>query len=620
MERIVLINLPFASVNLPAFALAQLHSVVSSAHAGRVEVEVLYLNQELVPYVGLELNQYIVEALEANNTGVGDWLFRKAAFPDAPDTATEYLQRYYPYNEASATRHKRAILEARDRVDVFLDDAIERHRLHEASLVGLTSMFSQNMACFALARKLKQRNPRVVTVMGGANCETPMGEQIAQHVPSVDYVFSGPALKSFPELVGYHLDGDVAAMKAIRGVFTRGDIRPGEIGEELPIDVPVPLYYEPFFEAIDRNFPDGSVRPRLNFETSRGCWWGARAHCTFCGLNGSTMTYRTMPPAQALDQFQSLFSRYGGRVRRFESVDNILPQNYVDEVFAKMEPTPDVTLFYEVKASLNASDLAVLSNAGVKELQPGIESLATSTLKLMRKGTTAFTNLLFLKNCLLTGTYPFWNLLIGFPGEKVEVYQDYVRNFPLLVHLSPPDGVNPVRFDRFSPYFREAKNYGLDLHPYDYYGMIYPFPESTLHDLAYYFMDHNIDAEYFLTMARWIDPIRQQVDRWRARWVGKPHADVPKLYLTADGVLDTRTERRVLVPLDQDARRVLATLDQPQRASSVKAAHPDLDVDRQLDLLRGHGLLFEEDGKLLSLVLSDEPKPISGRTLYGLEI
>ena len=65
---------------------------------------------------------------------------------------------------------------------------IDKYRLAEADLVGFTSMFTQNVASFALARLLKESRPEIVIAMGGANCESPMGEEIARHVPAVDYV------------------------------------------------------------------------------------------------------------------------------------------------------------------------------------------------------------------------------------------------------------------------------------------------------------------------------------------------------------------------------------------------------------------------------------------------
>src|SRR5262249_34381776 len=162
---------------------------------------------------------------------------------------------------------------------------------------------------FALAKKLKAWRRDLVVAMGGANCESPMGEEIARHVPSIDYVFSGPALLSFPELVAGCLAGDPARVTGLNGGFTRDPSAAeeplGTLGDELDIDAEIPLDYGPFLASFERAFvlagegDEREVRPILLFETSRGCWWGERAHCTFCGLNGSTMSYRAMAPERA---------------------------------------------------------------------------------------------------------------------------------------------------------------------------------------------------------------------------------------------------------------------------------------------------------------------------------
>ena len=41
-------------------------------------------------------------------------------------------------------------------------------------------------------------------------------------------------------------------------------------------------------------------RRRSSSETARGCWWGERQHCTFCGLNGATMAFRSKTPERVL--------------------------------------------------------------------------------------------------------------------------------------------------------------------------------------------------------------------------------------------------------------------------------------------------------------------------------
>jgi radical SAM superfamily enzyme YgiQ (UPF0313 family) len=42
----------------------------------------------------------------------------------------------------------------------------------------------------------------------------------------------------------------------------------------------------------------------LLFEASRGCWWGAKHHCTFCGLNGLSMTFRSKSADRAYSEIK----------------------------------------------------------------------------------------------------------------------------------------------------------------------------------------------------------------------------------------------------------------------------------------------------------------------------
>jgi hypothetical protein len=112
------------------------------------------------------------------------------------------------------------------------------------------------------------------------------------------------------------------------------------------------------------------------------------------------MNYRAMEPEKALEQFKAIF-KYSNRCSRFESVDNILPKNYFQDVFPFIKTPAHAELFYEVKADLSESDVQILAEARVRSIQPGIEALATSTLKLMKKGTSAFQNLMLLKHCAM---------------------------------------------------------------------------------------------------------------------------------------------------------------------------------------------------------------------------
>lgn len=308
MYKIFLINMPFASLGLPSIALTQLKSIADGKFANQAEVSIVYLNQDFAHYMGTDSYEDIATSMKHHITGLGDWFFRQVAFPELADNTETYFLRYYPHQDRESQTFKRVIQEKRAGLDLFFDTLISKYRLDQANLVGFTSMFSQNVACFALARKLKALNSEITIVMGGANCEAPMGQEIVRNVEQVDVVFSGPALKSFPEFVGYQLNQRFEKLSRIDGVFSKQNldllqspaapceeisIEPSPtvatLGQELDIDTQIDLDYDEFLDSIEENFPDRKSEVSLTFETSRGCWWGERAQCAFCGLNGLTM-------------------------------------------------------------------------------------------------------------------------------------------------------------------------------------------------------------------------------------------------------------------------------------------------------------------------------------------
>ena len=233
----------------------------------------------------------------------------------------------------------------------------------------------------------------------------------------------------------------------------------------------------------------------------------------------------------------------------------------------------------------------------------------------MGKGTTSFQNVAFLKSCLRYGIHPAWNLLIGFPREEETVYEGYLRGLPLLMHLPPPAGAFPIRFDRYSPYFTRAAEYGLDLAPYAFYGAIYPFSEEALSRMAYYFEDRNYDADYLVRLLRWQERLNDAVQRWIQRWEGRDGAPRAELRLRTDGdgavVHDTRTGELVEHRLSALGLDVLHAV----RGRGLGARHlrDQMGVDEpvlaaELARLAELGLVFEDDGRFIGLVMDIESR------------
>ena len=501
--RIALISMPFARLSMPSLALTQMEAVLKKRFGATVEVSVHYLNLDFSEYLGdRDLYEHCLSG-DALLSGIGDWFFRSAAFPDVEDNAEEYYRRFYHARDEETQTLKHRLEEKRSGLNAFLDSLIDRYSLGGVDLVGFTTLFSQTVASFAMAQRIKMKAPEVLTVIGGAACEAEMGLEISEHVPQVDVVFSGPGLKNFPTFIGYLMEGEGKAWEPIQGVFThdhRAYWREKNdntglllLGEDSDINDLIPLDYSGFLDQLDARFPGGEVAPVLLFETSRGCWWAERSVCSFCGLNGLQMKHRALSPENAIKHLESLY-QYVPRCRIFMCVDTILPKRYVRDVFASLSPPPEMTMYYELKVDISERQLGILVNAGVRAFQPGIESLSTDTLKLMQKGTTAFRNLMFLKSCSPHPVHLDWNLLIFSPGESESVYATTLALMPSLYHLAPPNGTFPISFARFSRYCDDPASFGLELKPQDYYGLTYPFDEASIENLAYHFIDSKADT------------------------------------------------------------------------------------------------------------------------------
>ncbi len=607
--RIVLINMPFASLAMPSLALTQLTAVLQQRFGDAVTVETHYLNLDFAGYVGDGPTYQRVFVEAGFMTGVGDWFFRQVAFPDSEDNSEAYVDRFY-FDDDDATRATRDLLrEKRAGLHAFLEALIARDDLASADVVGFTTLFSQTVASCAMARILKAANPDLITCMGGAACEGGMGAAYAEQIDAVDYVFSGPALLSFPAVIGEIMAGRRGQALEIPGVY--GPTRPvpedrdPPPGATLDINANITLDYAPFLDAFDRVFPERDLRPVLLFETSRGCYWAEKQVCTFCGLNGLQRHYLQMTPANAIAQITSLY-RWASRCSSFIAVDTAMPRDYVSTVFPLLEVPQGMKMMYEVRPDLDDDELATMCAAGVGALQPGIEALSSATLKLMSKGTTAFSNLRFLKTCSRHALSLDWNLLIQSPGEAEQTFEKLLRDIPLLTHLAPPTGVYPIMFVRHSRYVNDPAAYGLDLQPQDFYALTYPFDPSVIATIANHFVDRQADTT---RTDSWLAPLNEAVHAWRTRWLGQDHRPQARLcWLEGEPprtVYDSRGGEEREYELSTAAVRILQRLERPAGQADLARDLADLPgeaLERELAGLLAQELVFEEQGRYLSLV------------------
>src|SRR5262249_41272669 len=159
-----------------------------------------------------------------------------------------------------------------------------------------------------------------------------------------------------------------------------------------PIDaIPTPDYDE-YFAFLDEADFDVVFRRsvRMPFKTARGCWWGQKKQCTFCGI-GST-AYQRKDADVALGEILGLVRKY--RAMSLQCTDWIMAADYFDALLPKLAAERlDLDVFWEMKANVRRRHVRALRDARVMQIQPGIESLSTPLLELMRKGVTALANI-----------------------------------------------------------------------------------------------------------------------------------------------------------------------------------------------------------------------------------
>lgn len=613
MSDVALIAMPFGPVLFPSIGLSLLQPAL--ARRG-FSSRTFYFSLDYAERRGLRFYTGIAQSRRPPLGKLpGEWIFGGQLWDRTPEDIQRYIDEILKKRLPGVRRAKRPLARYLiDRVVAAEADAgafiLEcRDKLLQARprIAAFTSVFQQHAASLALARRLKEADPSIITVMGGSNCEAEMGAETCRQYPWIDAVVSGEGDLAFPELVRRILAGE--PFDDMPGVYTRGNI--DRVFAQRKFDTTPPVLdmdalpecdFDDYLAAFRKTRFFRDWQPRLLFESSRGCWWGERMHCTFCGLNGSTMKFRSKTPARALREMQSIADRYSGY--DVDVTDNIIDLGYFDTVLPELARLriKGMDLFYETKSNLRKQQVRAFREARIMRIQPGIESLSDTVLKLMRKGVSALQNIQLLKWGKEFGVHVQWNLLCGFPGEPPEEYERMTQMLPLLSHLIPPEILAPIRMDRFSPNFFDAERLGFtNVRPFEAYRHVYNLDGEALFNIACYFRfdyakPQDVESYFF--------PLLAKVEEWQRVhgqsalfsidaadhliiWDLRP---VAKQLLTVLSDLD----RRLYLACDEVRyTRQLATLLGTTAEAIEAAAAPLLE----------NGLMIRDGDRLLSLAI-----------------
>lgn len=382
--------------------------------------------------------------------------------------------------------------------------------------------------------------------------------------------------------------------------------------------VPAPDF-DDFFADLDELRADHQIDiafDRLPLENSRGCWWGAAHHCVFCGIHDDDMAYRSRSAESAVAVLTRISERYNCNEFRF--ADYILPHQYYSTLLPKLaDAGAPYRLKCEVKANINETRARLLADAGFVEVQPGIESFSSSLLAAMDKGVSGVQNVYLLLLGRRLGIVILYNILYGLPADSPEALESMVRALPLLRHLDPPSTRGRIQITRYAPLQADPSRFGFGATRHEHsYDLI--FSEEFLADSAFDLDRYCYMFELPFEPAPRLLRLYREIDRICDEWEEEDRRrEIDLLYAPEAGggvvVHDSRWSPTREYRLTETDAALLRAAERPHTLVSLRrelSGYSDDVFDASLNNLRALGLVFEDGGLIVSLVLPrDEVAP-----------
>lgn len=555
-RRVLLICPPFQHPRLSSMSVSHLATYLRERG---VPCEEAYLHFELMRIVGIET---YMAAIDRRRGFVAELLFAEALHGSLdPEWEVRIEKRFGDRGER------------RDAVSRFEERCVRRIESCAPDLVGITTSYNQLLPALWIAKVIKERSLGAKVVLGGTACSNPSGRRILEGYPQVDYAVSGY--------------GELPLLALARGETPEDN----PIASHVPLDIdslPLPDY-RPFVREAEEFGPPSDLR--LQYQSSRGCWWGERKHCSFCGLNGIQMSYSARSPQKVIDDVRTLWERHGCNLN---ATDCILSRDHMREVLPRLAMFAERPwLFYELKANMTEEQVKTLARARVVG-QVGIETLSTALLRLLNKGGTGIAILAVLKWCAESGARIVWNMLHSIPGEKAEHHEEQIEVMGKIPHFQPPRALNPIRIDRYSPYFDRYEEFGwTSIEPAPEYSQAHPhLDDAALADVAYHFR-----GEGGVSPEGYIDRLSVAFDEWNER-----HAAGEGLFLDPiHGLIRAREGARRRIPVGETGARILGAT---HRVTPIERVIADSGCGRgDLERLVDEDILHIEGSKVLNLAV-----------------
>ncbi len=325
------------------------------------------------------------------------------------------------------------------------DEVVRRVRRFDPDVVGLTATTFGFRSARGVTRRIRERLPGVITLLGGPHVTHDTTAALAEG-EEFDYGVVGEGEELLP-LILEELDrqGNIIDFNGVRGMAYRTSTNEvhftGAAADVRDLDsLPFPARHLLPLHLYKPQPVDQREVPKMVQLTSRGCPY----LCTFC--EKAQTGYRSHSPARIVDEMFHLHEVHGGRDVAFVDSMFAVSQKRLDRVCDEMERRPPpLTWTCTVRAnSVNREMLQRMKKTGCWRVRLGIESGSEHILKLIRKDVS----LEQVRNAVTwadeLGLQPKAFFIVGHYGETAETIQEtieFAKSIPLsdvTVQLNTP--------------------------------------------------------------------------------------------------------------------------------------------------------------------------------------
>jgi anaerobic magnesium-protoporphyrin IX monomethyl ester cyclase len=296
----------------------------------------------------------------------------------------------------------------------------------DADVVGLTAMTPTISAAISIAHHLKEADPDLTIILGGAHA-TLLPDETLTTAPEIDVIVRGEGEETIIGLL-QALEYN-QPLNSVSGISYRADgkiISTADRTDVIDMDLlPYPAYHLLPWQNYKPHPPHGRASPFAAIVTSRGCPY----RCAYCSKPVFGSKFRAQSPGRVIGEVAYLKDNFG--IKEIAFYDDVFTLDKKRaHAIAEGLIKKGIKIFWTCEARVNLVDkdlLRHMKQAGCYAIAYGVESASPEILNTLHKDITLEQVEEAVRISREVGLQVIGYLMLGSPGETPETIKKTIE-------------------------------------------------------------------------------------------------------------------------------------------------------------------------------------------------